>query len=320
MHGSPPSAPMVPKLDMKFVKSPEQKFSSDFMEVSSATDGASISASSSGGGVNLLQVALSSLSLTDKVALSRSLQSIQAPSAAGTGGARSPRADSAQAAPSAAQDDLDSILESQSVWSESDKESLDVAMSLMGPQELARVEEEVKLIQNNVRAWLLRKNYTNLREAARVLQNAWRDKRQSDRLATVRHSVAEGGRESSPSRERTKKRRTSERSPERNLDDSSPRVVDVSNNVSSSGGSSFSDESARLSGQYPRFQASDPAKLSSAAATLQAMTRGMLARKSFENAKKQAMASLVIQKSLLSWWTQNKYDVGTGASGSENET
>ena len=239
-----------------------------------ATESAMSYNPSSGSGVNLLQVALSSLSLTDKVALSRSLQN----SAAIGGGARSPRgtSDVAQTAPNVAQDDLDSILESQSVWSESDKESLDVAMSLMGPQELARVEEEVKLIQNNVRAWLLRKNYTNLREAARVLQNAWRDKRQADR-----HPLVGAGRELSPIRERSKKRRTSERSPERNLEAVASRVVDLNSSSSSAGRSSFSDESPRLIGQYPRFQASDPAKLSSAAATLQAVTRGMLARKSF---------------------------------------
>jgi hypothetical protein len=42
-----------------------------------------------------------------------------------------------------------------------------------------------------------------------------------------------------------------------------------------------------------------------AAATLQAATRAMLARKkSFANVKRQAMASLVIQKSLLQWWMQ----------------
>ena len=45
------------------------------------------------------------------------------------------------------------------------------------PQELEQVEDEVKKIQNNVRGWLLRKNYVNLREAAKTLQGAWRVKR-----------------------------------------------------------------------------------------------------------------------------------------------
>lgn len=49
-----------------------------------------------------------------------------------------------------------------------------------------------------------------------------------------------------------------------------------------------------------------------AAATLQAATRGMLARRSFSSVRKQTMASLVIQKSLVKWWEHNK--VGSLAS------
>ena len=47
----------------------------------------------------------------------------------------------------------------------------------MGPQELENVKAEVKLIQNNVRGWLLRKNYVNLREATKTLQVAWRERK-----------------------------------------------------------------------------------------------------------------------------------------------
>ena len=65
----------------------------------------------------------------------------------------------------------------RSVISESDKESLDVVMSMMGQQELDQVEDEVRKIQNNVRGWLLRKNYVNLRDAAKTLQVAWRGKK-----------------------------------------------------------------------------------------------------------------------------------------------
>ena len=73
----------------------------------------------------------------------------------------------------------------RSVISESDKESLDVAMSMMRQQELDQVEDEVRKIQNNVRGWLLRKNYVNLRDAAKTLQVAWRGKR---RLASSSNS------------------------------------------------------------------------------------------------------------------------------------
>ena len=47
----------------------------------------------------------------------------------------------------------------------------------MGSQELENVKTEVKLIQNNVRGWLLRKNYVNLREAIKTLQIAWRERK-----------------------------------------------------------------------------------------------------------------------------------------------
>eukprot|EP00981_Chlorochromonas_danica_P015686 scaffold14361_cov193-Ochromonas_danica.AAC.21 len=69
------------------------------------------------------------------------------------------------------------ISDMQSVLNETDMEYLDAAMSMMGHLERQQVEEEVRKIQNNVRGWLLRKNYMNLREAARVLQSAWRDRK-----------------------------------------------------------------------------------------------------------------------------------------------
>ena len=68
-------------------------------------------------------------------------------------------------------------LDMQSVLSESDKESLTEAMRYMGTNELAEVNDEVQRIQVNVRSWLLRKNYLSLREAARTLQGAWRERR-----------------------------------------------------------------------------------------------------------------------------------------------
>lgn len=43
-------------------------------------------------------------------------------------------------------------------------------MSMMGPSDLSEVEDEVKIIQQNLRAWILRCNYKSLRKAARTLQ------------------------------------------------------------------------------------------------------------------------------------------------------
>lgn len=43
-------------------------------------------------------------------------------------------------------------------------------MSMMGPSDLSELEDEVKVIQQNVRAWILKCNYKSLRKAARTLQ------------------------------------------------------------------------------------------------------------------------------------------------------
>ena len=56
-----------------------------------------------------------------------------------------------------------------------------------------------------------------------------------------------------------------------------------------------------------------------AAATLQAATRAMLARrKSFSSVRKQTMASLVIQKSLVKWWEYNKAGIAVPVTSSTN--
>lgn len=248
-------------------------------DISDASSDSFVQGCASGSNLTLLQTALSSLSLTDKCALSMSLSNIHQSS---NSVCRSP--------PMSPRDHLKQSydeFEVQSVWSESDKESLDVAMSLMGPHDLEKVEEEVKLIQNNVRAWLLRKNYTNLREAALVLQSAWRERKHHEN----KQKDIISGRAVSPQISRTKKRKT--------LNGSA--MVDNYDEI--------------VSGLKPQVDScfikkpgvDDAAKYSSAASTLQAVTRGMLARKFFGTAKKQAMASLVIQKSLLSWWVQNKH-------------
>lgn len=52
-------------------------------------------------------------------------------------------------------------------WRENDLRAI---MSMMGPSDLSDLEDEVKVIQQNVRAWILRCNYKSLRKAARTLQ------------------------------------------------------------------------------------------------------------------------------------------------------
>ncbi|CAN0263314.1 unnamed protein product, partial [Discosporangium mesarthrocarpum] len=73
--------------------------------------------------------------------------------------------------PHASWDDMEQLsLPSVSGVLSGDKCSLRAIMSLMGPSDLSLLEDEVKIIQQNVRAWRLRCNYKSLRKAARTLQ------------------------------------------------------------------------------------------------------------------------------------------------------
>ncbi|OQR90330.1 calmodulin-binding transcription activator [Achlya hypogyna] len=71
-------------------------------------------------------------------------------------------------------DDRDSEhdMEVSSVMDDSDVGKLEAAMQLMGPDELALLEEEARVIQSNVRAWLLRRSYRHMRETTQKLQEA----------------------------------------------------------------------------------------------------------------------------------------------------
>lgn len=226
----------------------------------------------------LLHGALSSLSLTDKCALSLTLQNQS------TGVSNERRTLSVLGVTGG-----DSIgqghsedFEVQSVLSENDVETLDLAMSMMGPQELSAVEDEVKVIQSNVRTWLLRKNYTNLRDAAKTLQVAWRGHR----------SASSGTRDKPAGR-------------------SSVSIAStmVTKHDSVCGERTNNLKSSRIN-EIRATRGSNTKSIDACAATLQAATRGMLARRSFQRAKKQTMASLVI----FQWWVQSKAKSNNGNS------
>lgn len=208
--------------------------------------------------------------------------------------------------------------EIQSVISEIDKESLDVAMSMMGESELLQVEGEVKKIQSNVRAWILRKNYINLRDSAKILQGFWRERRKGVALhhtdtsiiarpyvvpvlGPIHSSDAEDNGLWSPSL-------------------SSMTQLDGMIIQDSVGNG---DVTHLFSGPFDRTgillpfreissnsvvneleRKTNSERQVNAAATLQAVTRGMLARKSFRRIRRQAMASIVIQKSFVNWWAK----------------
>lgn len=52
-----------------------------------------------------------------------------------------------------------------------------ISFYCIGQSEIYQLENEIKIIQANVRTWLLRKNYINLRESVKILQGMWRDKK-----------------------------------------------------------------------------------------------------------------------------------------------
>lgn len=237
----------------------------------------------------LLQNAFSSLTLTDKCALSLSLSG-GVESSTGPGGPM----DSPRSKPSSVANSRRSSCsvffggdeeETQSlgggVISDSDFESLGVAMSLMAPNELQQVEDEVRVIQNNVRSWLLRKNYINLRDAAMTLQNAWRERK-------VKIPV-----------------KSTWRTPQRR---GTGTMLEDVKEIETADTEENGDVNGICSEPRPNLKRKSDANADSdsaaAASTLrlQALTRGMLARMSFRTIKKQAIASLVIQKSIVQWW------------------
>lgn len=218
--------------------------------------------------------------------------------------------------------------EMHSVLSESDKESLDVAMSMMGQTELNQVEDEVRKIQNNVRGWLLRKNYTNLRDAAKVLQVAWREKKRvvvvtSTSSNTLNYMMQHNRNSSSSSNinnHHHHHRTGMMLSATPSTSSTGPNICGDSSRTDMPQCDTPTLHSSELAGRS-LFAASDVLLVDvsqqrevHAAATLQAATRAMLARRrSFSSVRKQTMASLVIQKSLVKWWVCSKGGVSPPA-------
>ena len=208
-------------------------------------------------------------------------------------------------------------------------------MSMMGPQELSMVEDEVRIIQNNVRTWLLRKNYINLRDAAKTLQMAWREKRNEkyqqvhkskkerkksmseldtinetsklDSNNTTYHQQQQSLQSSQLHHQQEKYQHQLEQLQEQ--DHQNYHSITVNSNLTSYNQSQTQNPHDTLTNnnlhdQNNNNNSSQRISNDKAASTLQAITRGMLARKEFHLIKRQTMASLVIQKSLLQWWIQ----------------
>lgn len=243
----------------------------------------------------LLHDAFSSLSLTDKCALSLSISGEPTESM------------------NSDQTTKDDISEMQGVLSESERGSLGLAMSLMGQFELDQVEVEVRRIQNNVRGWLLRKNYTNLREAAKVLQVAWREKKRGGSNSNNSYTETVIVRQLSEENVRMNSINSGVLTHESEESSGCPspnRTISRNTSRASSVSLGLIEQDTGLNPSFKTGQgnlSSDPKDRELlAAATLQAATRGYIARRAFSSIRKQTMASLVIQKSLMKWWLQNK--------------
>jgi hypothetical protein len=133
----------------------------------------------------------------------------------------------------------------------------------------------VRKIQNNVRGWLMRKNYINLREAAKFLQLSWRERKKIVANSNSTKYIPAANKSEMP----------------HNISNNSLHHSVIYNHVLQPPGGNINTNN-------------DVETI--AAARLQAYTRGMLARKSFTRIRRKTIASLVIQKSLVKWWAHNK--------------
>jgi len=146
-----------------------------------------------------------------------------------------------------------------------------------------------------------------LRDAAMTLQNAWRERKVKVPIKSMRRpaqrrgtgTVLEGVREAefgeggTAASEEFSSRPNLKRKQDLARSDSSDSLTDTTD---LSGNSATTASTTRL----------------------QALTRGMLARKSFNTIKKQAIASLVIRKSVAQWWdNQHRTSASASALGSK---
>ena len=73
-------------------------------------------------------------------------------------------------------------------------ENLDTAIKMMGPDEVSSLEEDARVIQHNVRGWMLCNSYKRLRDTTVKLQRAMREHRRvqpDSQKATARDMAAQ---------------------------------------------------------------------------------------------------------------------------------
>ncbi|EGZ16088.1 hypothetical protein PHYSODRAFT_505751 [Phytophthora sojae] len=155
----------------------------------------------------------------------------------------------------------------QSVIAEDEEglNKLQAAMELMGPEERQSLEDEVKVLQHGIRAWLLKRNCKNMRETTKQLREATQtieDQQKQQEAADHRSMVAS------------------------ELSERERAAVTVQ--------AATRSMLARRSFLQTKH----------VAIKFQAATRGVLCRKNFARMKAHALASLVIQRNVREWWNK----------------
>ncbi|RLN60219.1 hypothetical protein BBJ28_00003727, partial [Nothophytophthora sp. Chile5] len=147
-----------------------------------------------------------------------------------------------------------------------DEESLtklQAAMELMGPEERQSLEDEVTVLQHNIRAWLLKRNCKNMRETTKKLREATQsiEDQQKQQEAGERHAM-------------------------------------LANEISQRERAAVTVQAATRTMLARRSFL----QTKHVAIKVQAATRGVLCRKNFARMKAHALASLVIQRNVREWW------------------
>jgi len=198
-----------------------------------------------------------------------------------------------------------------------------------------------------VRGWFVRKNYINLREAARIIQVAFREKKRAlqlkglsikgnidddnddenktilniDCYANTTTSTASSNITSTLNQQHPLLDEVeltySHDDYDNNYNNKKKKGIlhlkndkfynyDINNNnYNNNNKIHHNTNSIDINDNYNiiNMNLGDEKKLQ-AAATLQAITRGMIARKAFNSIRKHTTASIVIQKTLVKWWIQ----------------
>lgn len=165
----------------------------------------------------------------------------------------------------------DSDVKSVIAEDEESLNKLEAAIELMGPEERQSLEDEVKVLQHNIRAWLLRRNCRNMRETTKRLHEA--TKNMED------HQQQQAGGVEADARS------------------------DVVLGEASRG--SWERERAAVTVQAATrsmLARRNFLQTKHVAIKVQAATRGVLCRKHFARMKAHAQASLVIQRNVREWW------------------